>query len=327
MREGPPILLRHSIKDLIRELPNIREGTEEGFHQGRVAIRRTREALAVVARQYDKQALSSLESTLSRAAKVLGRARDADVAQTVTQYVESRVEPSAAISRLRFVLEAEQLNARRQAIKEIESLGLDELRANRTLPFQQRAFFPRARWRPALRDHVMQRAAEVRTAIAHAGGVYFPNRVHTIRIAVKRLRYALELARATGIWQAPHAIRILKQVQSALGDAHDREVVIARLSDVQDSQTNRQDSMGAERFLRAEIQALHANYLKLRDDVLAVCDACDQIGSRGTSTRWLVLASLAVPSMIIAKRAATSAARQEEPVERLDRDALLERAR
>ena len=85
--------------------------------------------------------------------------------------------------------------------------------------------------------------------------------------------------------------------------------------------------MGAERFLRAEIQTLHANYLKLRDDVLAVCDACDNMAARGMSTRWLVLASLAVPSMLIAGHAVTSAARQEESVEHLDHGALLKKAR
>lgn len=50
---GPVALLDDSIDTLIQQLANIKEGTEEGFHQGRVAIRRIREALAVARDDYD----------------------------------------------------------------------------------------------------------------------------------------------------------------------------------------------------------------------------------------------------------------------------------
>ena len=306
MRDQPTILLHNSIEQLLRELPNIREGTEEGFHQGRVAIRRIREVLAVMGGHFDKKALSRLETALAGTAKVLGRVRDADVAQHVVQHVESRFLLPAAMGRLRSALATEQLEARRRSIKEIESLDASKLHKELGAARRGGRFWrPRSpAWQSTMRQHVAGRAGEVRSAVAHAGGVYFPNRVHNARIAIKRLRYALELARATETFRVPQSLRVLRRVQSALGDAHDREVVIAQLKDANAAATNDAEIERIEYFLHAEIQSLHAEYLKLRPDVLAVCNACDQARpTRRVPRGWLVAASVAMPALLLAKRA------------------------
>ena len=300
MHDQPTILLQHSIEQLLRELPNIREGTEEGFHQGRVAIRRIREVLAVMGDHYDDKALSRVESRLARTAKVLGRVRDADVAQHVVQHVESRFL-SPVVGRLQSALATEQLEARRRAIKEIESLNAPKLR--KELHSARRWFRSplSPAWQSTIRRHVGSRAREVRSAVAHAGGVYFPNRVHNARIAIKRLRYALELARATGTLRIPRSLRVLRKVQSTLGDAHDREVVMARLKDMNGAAKDA-DTERIQYLLQAEVQSLHAEYLKARSDVIAVCDACSEaMHSRRVHRRWLVAASLAMPALLLAK--------------------------
>ena len=305
MRDQPAILLQESIEQLLRELPAIREGTEEGFHQGRVAIRRIREVLAVMGGHFDKKALSRLEAGLARTAKVLGRARDADVAQHVVQHVESRLLLTPIIERLRSDLATEQLEARRRAIKEIESLDAPKLRKQlRSARREGWLWHPRsASWQSTIRQHVAGRAREVRSAVAHAGGVYFPNRVHSARIAIKRLRYALELARETATLRIPRSLRVLRKVQGALGDAHDREVVMARLNDMNDAAANDTETERVGHFVRAEIHSLHATYLELRSEILAVCDACDHaMPSRRVPAGWLVAASVAVPALLLARR-------------------------
>ena len=40
---------------------------------------------------------------------------------------------------------------------------------------------------------VARRAASLKAAIDEAGAVYLPERLHAVRIAVKKLRYAVEL--------------------------------------------------------------------------------------------------------------------------------------
>lgn len=305
MRDQPAILLRESIEQLLRELPAIREGTEEGFHQGRVAIRRIREALAVMGGHYDGKALSRLGTALASTAKVLGRVRDADVARHVVEHVESRFLLPPVIGRLRSALAREQLAARRRAIKEIETLDAPRLHKELQAARRSGRFWqPRSpAWRSTIRRHVAARAHEVRSAIAHAGGVYFPNRVHNTRIAIKRLRYALELARATGTFRVPRSLRVLRKVQGALGDAHDREEVLARLNDMKGAATNDAETERIEHFVRAEIHSLHATYLELRSDILTVCDACGHTKpSRRVPAGWLVAASVTVPALLLARR-------------------------
>jgi CHAD domain-containing protein len=303
-RHTPTGLLRDAVGDLLRELPNIREGSEEGFHQGRVVIRRIREALAVVHHEYNENALHAVERRLKRSGRALGRARDTDVAQSLMQHVESRFLPGhVVIGRLRATLGTEQLETRRRAIKEIEFLGLaklhDELkRARRRIPLRVSS-----NWRTTLRQHVARRADEVRSAIACAGGVYFPNRVHAARVAVKRLRYALELAKSTRAWRRRGAIRVLKEVQSALGEAHDRDVAISRLDGEPAQQSEDRDGMAVQQFLRAETESFHAIYLKSRSEILEICDACSELRRRRlTANAWLLVASasVAIPSLLLA---------------------------
>jgi CHAD domain-containing protein len=50
--------------------------------------------------------------------------------------------------------------------------------------------------------------------------------VHAVRIAAKKLRYALEAAQATGTVHVHGAMALLKRVQDVLGDLHDRHVFL-----------------------------------------------------------------------------------------------------
>jgi CHAD domain-containing protein len=252
---GPVALLNQAFDDFLRHLPGVREGAEEGIHQARVAIRRVREALALVRGRYETKIADSMEGRLRRIAAALGRARDADVAQRLLQDVERRaLNVSGATSRLRRMVAAEQLNARRQAIKELEA---DDPKALHHDLMRHRGRFVRDTfglgWRPMLRDHIAQRAAGVQEAVTHATGVYFPNRSHHARIAIKQLRYALDLAKETRTWKSPHGTRALKQAQSALGEAHDREVLIGQLDQL--SPSSGDEAAALQQFLTADIEA------------------------------------------------------------------------
>jgi len=304
---SPVVLFRDSIDSLLGQLPAIREGTEEGFHQGRVAIRRVRETLPIVRGHYDDKMLVSIETRLRKAARVLGRARDADVAQQLIQHVESRFLSASSTTRvLSASVAAEQVAARRRAIKRLESLELpavgDELRRTRH-PFRWR---PSATgWRTALRNHIVRRAGDVRSAIDHAGGVYFPNRAHSVRVAIKRLRYALELARATRTWRIPRANRTLKSAQGALGEAHDRELLIKRIGEMADASSSAAEAAALRQFLQAETHTFHAAYLRCRPGVLAVCQACEREARPKTAAkRSVLLASAAVPAMLMLRNTA-----------------------
>ena len=77
----------------------------------------------------------------------------------------------------------------------------------------------------------------LRAAIDDAGAVYLPERLHAVRIALKKLRYALELVdRAAGRARARRAAA-LKRGQELLGRLHDLQVLIDRVRQVQASLT------------------------------------------------------------------------------------------
>src|SRR5687768_2497795 len=87
---APASLLAQSLDALIAQVPALRDGDEQAIHQARVAIRRAREAFALVKACDDEEHREDIDGRLSRMFKALGRARDADIAQRLVQHVERR---------------------------------------------------------------------------------------------------------------------------------------------------------------------------------------------------------------------------------------------
>ena len=59
----------------------------------------------------------------------------------------------------------------------------------------------------------------------HAGQIYAPEALHQVRIAAKKLRYALEIADESGAAPCGETLRTIKRVQDALGRLHDLQVL------------------------------------------------------------------------------------------------------
>ncbi len=302
---GPMEILSHSIAEFVRQIPSIREGSEEGVHRSRVAIRRMRESLALVRDDYDADALTAVEQQLASAFRALGRTRDADVAQALVQGVERRfpLAPSV-IGHLRASLAATQVTTRRKLIKKVESLELD--RIDRTL---RRARRPRhlrngRQWRTVLRDHVIGRAIDVQHSLERVGGVYFPNRAHAARVTIKQLRYAVELAGATGAWQPRRGLKPLRRAQESLGDAHDHELLIARVDDlvVDGAELNPREVSGMQQFLRGAAAARHATFLATRGGVADICAVCRAWPEHGHRRIAMLAAGLTLPALLLLRR-------------------------
>jgi CHAD domain-containing protein len=123
------------------------------------------------------------------------------------------------------------------------------------------------RW--AIDARVAQRSARLNEAMIAAGAVYLPERLHDVRIASKKLRYALELwERLRGERNTP-PVRALKRVQALLGRMHDLQVLIERAREVQASLTP--PSLSTWRELDELVVALedmcrrlHARYVRER---------------------------------------------------------------
>src|SRR4029077_4908778 len=87
-------------------------------------------------------------------------------------------------------------------------------------------------WRWAIDARVAKRASRLRAAIDKAGAGYLPERLHDVRLAIKKMRYSLELgADAAGARREPD-LRALTRGQEVLGRMLDLQMLIDRVRDV-----------------------------------------------------------------------------------------------
>ena len=277
------LMIRQRLLALSRSLPGARKGDVKQLHQARVATRRLREALPVVATGSRGRKLVRDVRRLTRA---LGPVRELDVALlTLDQLGAEGDLPAGAIAKLRQVMGDERRRLHNEMCKRVERVNIDKVR--------KRAVS--AKGRPAdpqqladARRRTARRAERLSAAIENAAGIYLPDRLHEVRIAVKKLRYSMELARELSGSRATARLKTLKEAQDLLGRMNDLEVLIARVRAVQGSGKvpDLRLSSGLDlvvRRLETEARQLHSLYIASRRRLLAICDyaAAAAEGKRG----------------------------------------------
>ena len=103
--------------------------------------------------------------------------------------------------------------------------------------------------------------------------MYFPNRAHAVRIALKKLRYAMEIAHETGFGDRSAAQSgSSKKAQDVLGDLHDRQELIDNLVECagDGAEVAAQISL-LKQVIDAEIHDLHGRYLARRHELQEIC--------------------------------------------------------
>lgn len=204
----------------------------DAVHDMRVASRRLREALGLFAPVYPAKELRRWQKAVRRVTASLGAVRDADVfidAFAGLLASSPSDEERVALAYLIGLRQGERTILRDQMAKRISRLGLAKSRKD----------FVRFAGRP--RGVVLARAplAELAvralperadTAFGFLGAALAPENVesqHAMRIAMKRLRYAMEsLACALGRDFDP-LYRVARGFQDALGELHDADVFAA----------------------------------------------------------------------------------------------------
>jgi CHAD domain-containing protein len=117
------------------------------------------------------------------------------------------------------------------------------------------------------------RIARLNEAVGAVGAVYAPGPLHEVRIALKKFRYALEIAAELGRFRLYGSLKRLKSLQDLLGALHDLQVLAGRVRDCEAATR----VAGARRQLRAladhldwRIRQLHSRYLAERLALVAV---------------------------------------------------------
>lgn len=279
-------LLHKRLIRFTRALHGVEKGSVPALHRARVASRRLREVLPVL--QLDSDVSGRLGKRLRRVTHRLGTVRELDVLLLlVDELHESGRYDEAALSRVVGAIAEERGKARgrlssRVPIRELRRLSNKLQKVADKVADEAREGATARGWRWAIDARVKHRAETLKEAIG-AAGVYLGDRVHAVRVAVKKVRYAVELEAeisAEESWRAD--LVTLKRVQSVLGRLHDWEVLIDRVRQVQASLTPPNLTLwralgGLLTAVETECRRLHARYVR---DAAALAALCDRIAGR-----------------------------------------------
>lgn len=261
-------LLQRRARALRRHLSAAVAGKDTGVHQARVASRRLREALPVLTEGLQNTKKSKAERKIRRLTQALGTVRELDVTLHLIDELADRPSiPRPALTDVRAqVIEARE---KRRAVM-LERVGkVDRDKLSRRLrevadvvgnPTSGHA------WRAALATRIVRRARRLEKAIDQAGQIYNPEALHDVRIAAKKLRYALEIADESGAAPCAVAVRTIKRVQDTLGRLHDLHVLQHHVADVAATAPRSRRAPDASlgtlsRMIEDECRQLHGRYV------------------------------------------------------------------
>jgi CHAD domain-containing protein len=277
-------LLRKRLAVFTRALHGIEEGDVRALHRTRVASRRLREILPIL--QLERSVARKLGRRLRKVTDRLGAVRELDVLSLhLEELHRSRDRDSDAVRHLASAVAEERKTAQEHLreklpISALERLAarLDEVAVSLERHSGSASARDEAASRWALDARVARRADRLGEAMRRAGAVYLADRLHVVRIAVKKLRYAVELRNEfAGVAQSDD-LRTLKRTQEVLGRMHDLQMMIDRARSVQaalpPSDTAAWDQLDALiDALEDDCRRLHARYMKDRPALLAICAA------------------------------------------------------
>ncbi len=287
-------LLQNRLDRLTRMLHGVGKGNERAVHRTRIASRRLRELLPVL--QLEGGDAGELGRRLRKVSQRLGRLRELDVTVALIDEIRKSggFEPNA-LDVVASAVSDEREHARerllakwplreiRRAESKLAALAEDLQAADRKA-WRSRTAAREVYWAVDARIH--RRAEELRAAIEDAGAVYLPERVHAVRVALKKFRYAVELANEiTSDKRRGAQLRILKRSQDLLGRWHDRQVLIERVRQLQASLTPPSIQMWRRlnrlvTLLETDCRRLHARYVR---ESVAIAMVCSRVGGRSTS--------------------------------------------
>ena len=275
-------LLHRRLTAFTRRLDGVEKGRIASVHHARVASRRLREVLPVL--QLEGAIASHLGRRLRKVTKRLGTVRELDALLALGDaYQASAGDDARALSRVTSALGQERSAARDRLLARLPVAQLRRLAAKLEKVADALREHETARqtgrgWRWAIDARVAHRAALLKGAIETAGAVFIPGRVHDVRIAIKKLRYAVEMEddlSPNKSWS--HELATMKRTQALLGRLHDRQVLIDRVRQVQASLTPPDlvvwRGLGSlVTRIENECRRLHARYVRDAAGLVALCE-------------------------------------------------------
>jgi CHAD domain-containing protein len=264
------------VKRVFRELPGALAGQKEAVHQVRVAGRRLRVALPLLARKGRSRRVRQALVVLRQLTREVGAGRDLDVFVGLLEDrladVRERVTPEQR--RLLGRLRAARLRGRRAVAEAVLDLDIDGLRRN-----LRRVVARGAAEAPAVLERVSAARADEGAALlrgfSQVGERHLPVALHALRRRMRRLRYTAEVEDAVRGEDSRAAV-LWKRLQDGIGTLHDHHQLAAwlagqeRLARAGGNEELARAAAGERRFFLAEGRRLHQALLAMRPSDLAL---------------------------------------------------------
>jgi CHAD domain-containing protein len=272
-------VLTRRLHALETDLPAALEHDVEALHRSRVASRRLREALPVIGGGSDERRrhVRKTRHLVRDLTRALGGVREIDVALALLDEIEKgHHDLSGAIGAARAAMERERAGRREEMARRLADIKPARLTRKVSSLVDATEQVSATDSIERLRRRIGRRADRLERTVEAAGGLYAFDRLHLVRIATKKLRYALELAQEPGGVRTLRLTQRLRQVQDLLGRLHDLEVVagFARGVTCGASQVLASEAEGLLALIERETRVLHADYLARTRALAAVIAAC-----------------------------------------------------
>jgi len=226
--------LRPLLRSLSREIEGVLEAKDiEFIHRMRVASRRIRSCLPLFEECFPSKKYRTWRKEIRNITRALREARDADEQIALLKaYTENLKEESLSPGAQRFLLRLRQRREQMQkrvikaidrllesgVVEDMEKLCRKMRRGRRYTGVNSPDIYQKAIF------HITSRIEEI---FVHESSVYIPENIkehHAMRIAVKRLRYTMEVFSPLYEGELETQIAVCKKLQDMLGDLHDCDV-------------------------------------------------------------------------------------------------------
>jgi CHAD domain-containing protein len=218
-------LLKERIRELFLQVPHGLAGNEEAVHQMRVAGRRLRVAIPLLAKKPEGKRVRRGLSVLRQLTRAAGASRDQDViVGLLGMEIRERGADVAAEARLlERRLQAARRRSRRRMAEALMDLEIAQLRRDLRAIVRRRAedLFTALSRLHQQRDEV---GATLVEGIAALGERFDPERLHELRKLARRLRYAAEVSVVLR-GKPSEGPDVFRHLQGDLGDIHDLHVL------------------------------------------------------------------------------------------------------
>lgn len=214
---------------LLEHLPRALDGRARDTHRARVAARRLAEVLPLAGRVGERVARQVRDVR-----RVLGAEREIDVTIDLLAEEAARHDwPGSIVGRIRRHLD--DVAKTRRATWRARRDGVDPGKLGRAIRRvgAEAAVLTVGDVALRLSERRLTREASLARAVKAVGALYEIERLHRVRIEVKKLRYVLEVTAELSARRSIARIEALTAIQEQLGRLHDLQVLQGQIRDVE----------------------------------------------------------------------------------------------